>query len=142
MKKLRNRSTAALAVGLAVMFTLSACQKSFNAKSYAPSKPAPTFGGYSASSQIEKSNLVAYWPFNGSLTDSLSSTTGVATATTFGTGLVGKGLDISSTGYVQSNTPAAVKALTSFTISVWVKMPLNTGATGLVSVANTPKFLG
>lgn len=129
-------------IASATLAGLSSCQKKFDAKSYAPDKPLPTFGGFSSSKQIEASSLVAFWPFSGSLTDSLSGTAGVSTATSFGTGLSGKGLQVSSTGYMVTNTPTAVKNLHSFTISVWVNMPLNTGATGIVSVAHTQNFWG
>lgn len=129
-------------LGIATVFALSSCTKTFDAKSYAPSKPLPTFGGYSSSQQIEPASLVAFWPFSSSLADSLSGVTGVSTNTSFGNGLSGKGLAVSSTGYVVTNTPTAVKSLHSFTISVWVNMPLNTGATGLVSVAHSQNFWG
>ena len=129
-------------IATAVFAGLSSCQKKFDAKSYAPTKPLPTYSGYSSSKEIATSNLVAFWPFSGSLADSLSATTGVSTGTTFGSGLSGQGLQVSSTGYVVTNTPAAVKSLHSFTISVWVNMPLNTGAAGIVSVAHTQNFWG
>jgi hypothetical protein len=49
---------------------------------------------------------------------------------------------VSSTGYVVTNTPAAVKNLKSFSISAWVNMPLNTGAAGIVGVAHSQNFWG
>ena len=141
MKTIKNSLIASLTC-LAIVFTVSSCQKSFDPKSYAPAKPLPTFGGYSSSAEIETSSLVAYWPFNGTLADSLSATTGVATGTSFGAGVKGQGLQGGTSAYVVTNTPAAVKALHSFTISTWVKMPLNTGATGIVSVAHSQNFWG
>lgn len=129
-------------IATATFAGLSSCQKKFDPKTYAPVKPLPTYNGYSSSKEIATSNLVAFWPFSGSLADSLSGITGVSTATSFGAGLSGQGLQVSSTGYVVTNTPTAVKNLHSFTISVWVNMPLNTGATGLVSVAHTQNFWG
>jgi hypothetical protein len=131
-----------LLIATAITVGLSSCQKGFNTKSYAPTKPLPTYNGYSSSKEIAPSNLVAFWPFSGSLADSLSGTTGVSTATNFGAGISGQGLQVSSTGYVVTNTPTAVKSLHSFTISVWVNMPLNTGAAGIVSVAHTQNFWG
>ncbi|MDR3694282.1 LamG domain-containing protein [Mucilaginibacter sp.] len=141
MKSIKKTLMAGLA-GSAIILSISACQKSFDPKTYAPTKPLPTFGGYSSSKDIEPGNLVAYWPFNGSLADSLSATTGVATGTSFGTGVIGKGLQGADNGYVVSNTPAAVKALHSFTISLWVKMPQNTSALGLISIAHSQNFWG
>lgn len=129
---------ASAALGL----TLSSCQKSFDPKSYAPKKPLPTFGGFSNSKDIESASLVAYWPFSGSLKDSLSATTGAGTGTAFGAGVKGQGLQVSANGYMVTNTPDAVKALHSFTISTWVNMPINTGAAGIISVAHSQNFWG
>ncbi|WP_461452858.1 LamG domain-containing protein [Mucilaginibacter sp.] len=131
-----------LMIATIIFAGLSSCQKKFDPKTYAPAKPLPTYNGYSSSKEIATSNLVAFWPFSGSLADSLSATTGVSTATTFGAGLSGQGLQVSSTGYMVTNTPPAVKSLQSFTVSVWVNMPLNTGAAGIVSVAHTQNFWG
>lgn len=142
MKTTKNIFIAGLA-GLAVIFTISSCQKKFDPKTYAPSKPLPTFGGYSSSKDIEPGHLAAYWPFSGTLKDSLSSTTGVATGTSFGTGVEGKGLQGANNAYVVTNTPDAVKALHSFTMSLWVNMPQNTsGAIALVTVAHSQNFWG
>ncbi|MGZ3834584.1 MAG: LamG-like jellyroll fold domain-containing protein, partial [Mucilaginibacter sp.] len=142
MKTFKHILTTVPLLGIVMVFTLSSCQKSFDPKSYAPTKPLPTFGGYSSSKDIETASLVAYWPFNGNLTDSLSATAGVATGTSFGTGVKGQGLQGANNAYVVTNTPAAVQAVHSFTISTWVKMPQNTGATGIVSVAHTDNFWG
>jgi hypothetical protein len=60
MKKIKNRLTAFLLTGMAVVCTLPACQKGFNTKSYDPSKPLPAFDGYSSSKSIASSNLVAF----------------------------------------------------------------------------------
>lgn len=141
MKNIKNIHAIAY-MALALLFVLASCQKGFDPKSYAPKKPLPTFDGYSSSKDISPSNLVAFWPFSGSLADSLSGTAGAGTGTSFGTGLTGKGLQVSSTGYMVTNTPSAVKSLHSFTISVWVNMPINTGAAGLVSVAHSQNFWG
>ncbi|WP_428330504.1 LamG domain-containing protein [Mucilaginibacter sp.] len=142
MKTFKNIITAGLLSGVVMAFTLSSCQKGFDANTYKPSKPLPTYGGFSNSKDIEPANLVAYWPFNGSLVDSISQTAAVGTGTSFSTGVKGKGLQGSTTGYAVTNTPAAVKSLHSFTISTWVNMPLNTGATGIVSVAHSQNFWG
>lgn len=142
MKTYKYILTTVPLLGMVMVFTLSSCQKSFDPKSYAPTKPLPTFGGYTSSKDIETASLVAYWPFSGSLADSLSTTVGVATGTSFGTGVEGQGLQGADNAYVVSNTPAAIKALHSFTISTWVKMPQNTGATGIVDIANTQNFWG
>ena len=133
----------ALLTGVAIAFALSSCQKSFDPKTYAPTKPLPTFNGYASSSQIEHDSLVAYWPFSGSLKDSLSATTGVATGTSFATGVEGQGLQGANNAYVISNVPAAIQSLHNFTISVWYNMPENTnGIVNLVDIVNSQNFWG
>ena len=127
---------------LAIIFTLSSCQKGFDDKSYAPKKPLAKFDGYSNSKDIRPEALVAYWPFNGTLADSLSTTAGAGTGTSFAAGTKGQSLVAPGSTYLVTNTPDAVKALKDFTISVWVKMPLNTGAAGIVSVAHKSNFWG
>ncbi len=142
MKTIKNILGVAF-LGTALVFSISSCQKSFDPKTYAPTKPLPTFGGYSSSKDIEPTNLVAYWPFNGSLADSLSTTTGVATGTSFTTGVKGQGLQGANNGYVVSDVPAAVQNLHSFTVSTWVNMPQNTtGAIGIIGIAHTQNFWG
>jgi hypothetical protein len=142
MKLVKNHFVAALAV-LATAVLVSSCQKSFNPKSYDPGKPPPSFSGYTTSSEIEPAHLVAYWPFSGSLKDSLSSTTGVATKTSFAPGIDGQGLQGALNGYVLTDAPAAIKALHSFTFTVWYNMPENTaGVVNFVDVVNNQYFWG
>jgi len=143
MKTLKHTFTAALALIAATALTLSSCQKEFNAKSYAPPVPPKSYNGYYNSKDIHPGNLVAYWPFSGDLKDSLSSTTGTATGTSFAGGVKGQGLQGANNGYVVSDVPAAIKSLHSFTVSTWVKMPLNAnGAVGLISIAENSGFWG
>jgi hypothetical protein len=141
MKTFRNIIIAGMST-MAVVFALSSCQKGFDAKSYAPKRPLPKFDGYANSKDIRPEALVAYWPFNGDLKDSLSSVVGVGTSTSFGDGVKGKGLVATGNSYVVTNTPDAVKALKAFTFSVWVKMPINAGAAGIVSVSHPTNFWG
>jgi hypothetical protein len=135
MKMSRNKY---LLVALLAGLGLSACKKDFNAKSYAPPL---NVNGYTSSAEIATSSLIAHWSFNGNLSDSVSKTTGVGTSTSFATGLLGQGLQDNS-GYVVSAVPAAIQNLHSFTFSVWVNSPLNTGALGLVDIAHSQNFWG
>ncbi|MCX2572967.1 LamG domain-containing protein [Pedobacter sandarakinus] len=124
----------------AVTLGLSSCQKDFDPATYAP---ALNIGGYTSAKQVAPSSLVAYWAFDGSLIDSVSSTAGVNTGTSFATGIKGQGLQGALNGYVVSNTPAAVQNLKSFTLTMWEKMPLNDkGIVGLVDVSNASDFWG
>lgn len=133
----------ALLTGIALSFTLSSCQKGFDAKTYAPTKPPPNFGGFNNSKDIEPESRVAYWPFNDSLTDSISQATGVASGTSFTTGISGKGLQGAANSYALCDTPPALAKLTSLTVSLWVNTPPpSTGTIGLFSLANTATFWG
>jgi hypothetical protein len=136
MKTFKNSLKAMLLVGVAASLTITACHKGFDPKSYAPSKPLPTFGGYGSSKDIEPSSLVAYFPFTSSLADSLTGATGVATGTSFAKGLNGNGLKGAASAYALYDTPTAIKGLKSFTTSLWVNMPQNTAAIGLMDLQN------
>ena len=143
MKRFKHIIAPGLLIGASLGLTLSSCQKDFNAKSYAPKKPLPIYDGYSSSKDIEPTSLVAYWPFSGSLKDSLSSTTGVATGTSFAAGLSGQALQGAPSSYVISDVPAAVKALHSFTMTLWYNMPENTnGLVNFVNIVNGQNFWG
>jgi len=136
MKTTKNTLKAMLLLGMAASLTITSCHKGFDPKSYAPSKPLPTFGGYSSSKDIEPASLVSYFPFTSGLADSVSGTVGVAAGTSFATGLNGKGLQGADNAYVLYDTPSGIKALKSFTTSIWVNMPKNNSAVGLMDLQN------
>ncbi|HVS93604.1 MAG TPA: LamG-like jellyroll fold domain-containing protein [Mucilaginibacter sp.] len=143
MKTFKNILIAALLSGAVLSLVLSSCQKEFNPKSYAPPKPPPSFSGYSKSVDIEPTHLVAYWPFNGDLKDSISGTAGVSTGTSFTQGIKGQALKGAENAYVISDVPAAIKALHSFTMTVWYNNPENTnGLINPVDIVNGTYFWG
>ncbi len=142
MKRNHNILIAVL-TGLAMVFTISACQKSFDPKSYAPKKPAPTFGGYSASSQIEADSLIAYWNFSSTLTDSISKLPGTASGSSFAAGIFGQAYQGSLTAYAVCKSSPALAALQKFTASVWVNTtPPTTGLLDYFTLSNTVNFWG
>src|ERR1700722_11023776 len=142
MKLVKNQFMAGLTV-VAMAILMNSCQKSFNPKSYDPSKPPPSFNGYTSSSEVATSNLVAYWSFNGTLKDSISGTAGVSTGTSFTTGIAGQALKGAENAYVISDVPPAVKALHSFTLTVWYNNPVNTdGLINPVDIVNDNYFWG
>lgn len=121
---------SAVAVSLAV----TSCTKKFDPSSYAPQL---NIGGYNSSKEIAPGNLVAHWSFEDNLIDSVSKTVGVSTGTSFAAGVKGKAMQGATDGYVVSATPADVQNLKSFTTMLWFKSDLNTGATGLIDIANS-----
>src|SRR5207249_4316077 len=67
----------------------SACTKANRSDDFPAGDVPPTAGGFTASSQIAQSNLIAYWGFNGDLKESISGTTGTNHGMTFTPGLKG-----------------------------------------------------
>lgn len=118
----------------ALSIALSSCTKKFDPSSYAPPL---NIGGYSSTKEVASANLVAHWAFDGNLIDSVSKISGIATNTSFSMGTKGSALQGSPTGYVVSDTPEEVQKLTSFTTTLWFNTDLNTGATGLIDIANS-----
>lgn len=142
MKTTKKIFTVALLTCMAagLMITASCIKK---ANVYAPAKPLPSFNGFSSSKDIEPSALIAYWPFNGSLTDSISNNTGTASGTSFANGVKGQAFQGSLTGYATCASSPALAALQSFTISVWVNTtPPTTGLLDFFTLANTNEFWG
>ncbi|MGN6394896.1 MAG: LamG domain-containing protein [Mucilaginibacter sp.] len=128
---------------LAVVFAMSSCQKKFDAGSYRPSKPLPSYGGYTSSKQIAPDNLVAYWAFNGVLTDSVSKKGGTATGTSFGTGITNKSLQGAANSYALCDAPDGLATVKSLTLSAWVNTPPpSNGILTYFSFANTSNFWG
>ena len=126
---------------------LSACTKSNDNDDFPAGDVPPTAGGYTASSQISPSNLIAFWNFNGdSVQDSVTNTAGTNAGMTFTTGLKGKALtgnpDATKRAYATAVASPAVKAMTQYTVSCWVNTPQNVGATGIVGLGDTQNFWG
>jgi len=136
MKNLLNKLVPALVVGS----LFAACQKKFDESTYAPKL---NIGGYTSSDEIATSNLVAYWSFDNTLTESKSTTAGTSTGSGFGGGLKGSAATFSGNSYIVSNTPTVLQGLKSFTVTMWVKANQNTvGIAGLMDIANTNSFWG
>lgn len=144
MKTFKNILTTGLILGAAISLTLSACQKDFNPKSYAPSKPLPTFGGYNSSKEIEPSSLIDYFPFNGANTDSLGNLTGTSSGGPgFTDGVSGKAYQGVAGSYILFSDPGPAKNIESYTISFWMKSPKTNGlARGIFSLNNPTDFWG
>ena len=132
-----------LLMATAALAGLSSCQKKFDTKSYAPNKPLPTYGGFSSSNEIEAANLIDYWNFSGTLTDSVSKLPGTATGSTFGTGISGQGFVNALNQYAICKSSPAIAALQTFTVSVWVNTPPpTTGILDFFTLSNTTQFWG
>lgn len=118
--------------------SLNSCQKKFDPKSYAP---AQTFNGYTSSNEVAKSSLIAYWGFEGTLTDSTSGTSATNFGTSFTTGIKGQALQGGLNNYALFTPTPAIKALQSMTLAYWVSTPQNTnGIMDPVCFANSTQF--
>ncbi|SFV32253.1 LamG domain-containing protein [Thermoflavifilum thermophilum] len=120
---------------------ISSCYKKFDPHSY---MPALSIGGYTSSSEVGASHLVAYWSFNGSLVDSISGTAGTGTNVAFANGVKGQALKIgSSNSYVVFPGTSRLASLQSFTLTMWVNAQQNTtGTGGILSLSDTTNFWG
>jgi hypothetical protein len=138
MKKTTNIMIASVAFTL---LALSACQKEFDAKSYAPPL---SVNGFTSSGQVAKSNLVGYWAFDGSLIDSVSKNGGVNTGTSFADkGIRGKALQGALNSYVLNAPSSGIAGLQSYTISFWINTPPpTTGIIAPFALADTTGFWG
>lgn len=82
--------------------------------------------GYSNSSQVAASNLVAYWAFNGGYIDSVSKVLGTAmnaTGISFVTGKIGQAVQVKDRGYINSNVTSTIANLKSLSIVCWIQQP-------------------
>lgn len=121
---------------------LYSCYEKFDPESYAPDV---SIGGYTSSADIAPSNLIAYFPFDGSYAESISKTNGENTGTTFAGGIKGQALKGAKNAYVLFTPTPAILGLKSFTMTYWVNSQSTTaagGIIGLVTLSNTKNFWG
>lgn len=141
-RNLKTLQLAVLMIASASVFTWSCVDADYN-DDFNQSGPPPVPGGFTSSDQIAPANRVGHWAFNNSLIDSVSGTSGVSTgAITYATGLKNQSLKGDLNAYVKAPASTAIRSMTAYTVSVWVNSPLNTGATGLVSLIDSVNFWG
>jgi hypothetical protein len=142
--KTSYRRISLLIIGSAIIIggMFSSCSKS---KGGGPTGPPPPSnpGGYDSSNQIQSNDLVAMWTFNNSLNSTKGGLTATNAGVTFAAGLNGKqayqgGPDQTYAVYTPS---AAIKAMTSFTVSFWMKTPQVTdGAQAILQLSNPTQY--
>jgi hypothetical protein len=141
--EIKKTGLAVIIVGTTILFS---CTKADKDDTFPAGDVPATAGGFTASSQIAKANLVAFWNFNGNVTDSLTSTAGTNAGMTFTAGLKGQALtgnpDATKKAYATAIASDAVKAMTKYSVSCWINTAQNTGATGVVSLGDTKSFWG
>ncbi len=140
MKRFVINGSPAIILMVIISIAGSSCQKSFDPNSY---EPEQVFNGYSASSQVSASNLVAYWSFDDNLTDSVSNTSGTNNGTSFTAGIKGKAMQGALNSYVLFPNTSQIKSVESFTLAYWVKTTPNlTGIQTTVDFVNPTGFWG
>lgn len=127
---------------LSAIVTFSACTKADYGDSVVKGDPPPVPGGFTNSSQIASTNLVAYWNFDDNLTDNVTGKAATNVGATFTTGIKGKAYKGSNTSYALFNPSTAIQNLQSFSVAFWINSPTNTGAIGIFSLTNTNDFWG
>ncbi len=112
-------------MALAIGAVLTGCTKAELDDQFPAGDPPPVAGGFVNTNEIAAANLVAHFPFDGSIADAKGAVTGgVATGnTSFVTGRKGQAYQGSTTGFIGYSTPGPLATLTSFTVSMWI----NTG---------------
>jgi Concanavalin A-like lectin/glucanases superfamily len=139
MKQISIKLWPAFLSLMVISITMSSCFKKFDPKSYAPPL---TIGGYTSSKEIAPANLVGYWGFNGSLTDSVSLTSGTNTGATYLPGIKGQAYKGSAAAYALFTPGAAIQNLRSYTITFWMNSPTIVGAIGIFTISNPNDFWG
>lgn len=134
---------------MALAILMMGCYEKFDSEGY---RPVFTISGFSAVDEIEPASLVAYWSFDEGLDETISGTPAANTEATQVNGFKGKGVNFSanSQSHVTYETPEAVTALQSFTISFWVNPSFVDangdngvdGILGLVGISNPDRFWG
>jgi hypothetical protein len=136
MKTSKFRFSLWLAGSALVAFgAISSCSKSNNSSSGGGGSTTPPPTAADSASGIEPAALVAYWPFNGSLTETKANLSATNVGLTFVTGVKGQAVQGGTSEYgVYSSVGTALPALSSFTISFW----LNSAAVDTAAPVNTP----
>lgn len=121
-----------LCVSLSAIVALNACTKPQYDDTVVKGDPPPVPGGYTNSSQVASSNLLAYWSFDGTNNETKSNTTPVAVSnSSFIPSFKGQALHL-NTGFLLFPTITALSskdALASCSVSMWINDVANNGST-------------
>ena len=103
-----------------VIFT--GCTKAELDDEFTAGDPPPVAGGFKNSNEIATANLVAHFPFEGTVDDAKGAVTGgkASGTTSFVTGRKGQAYQGSTNGFIGYTNPGPLAGLTSFTVSMWI----------------------
>jgi hypothetical protein len=142
MKKNFNNLKVTAALVMAAGLMITSCTKADYGDDFTKGDPPPVPGGFTNSSQVAATNLLAYWNFDGDRKEIKSSTAPtVEVNTSFVSGIKGQALNFNA-GYALYPTIAALStanAISSVTVSMWVKFKNNgTQASEFFALTRTP----
>lgn len=107
---------------------IASCTKPDRSDDFPKGDPPPVPGGYTNSSQVASSNLLAYWNFDGTNNETKSGTApSTVRNASFISGIKGQALQLNA-GFLLYPTIAALSsanAIPSCTVSLWVKVANN-----------------
>lgn len=126
MKSILKIKTALL---LAIVFISASCTKVETDDDFTKGDPPPVDGGFTNSSEVAPTNLVAHFPFEGNNNDAKNAVTGGVTAgsSSFVEGRKGKAYKGASNAFVVFSNPGPIATLTSFTVSMWINTSRHDG---------------
>ena len=130
--------TASITLSLAMALAVGSCTKVERDDSFPVGDAPPVAGGFTNSSEVAAANLVAFFPFEGNITDAKNGVTGgvVTGASSFVPGRKGLAYKGASNAFINYANPGPVAGLTSFTVAMWVNTNRHDGgAMGLFALA-------
>jgi hypothetical protein len=133
--KYKNSSHTGI-VMFGIILAATACTKPELEDDFTKGDPPP-IGAYTNSSEVAPADLVAYWPFDGNITDSKGGVTGGAITGTAGftAGKKGQAYQGANNSFISYATAGPLANLTSFTVSMWINTQKHTGgAQGIFAV--------
>lgn len=125
------KKTAFQALGLLLLLWQAGtgCTKPDKSDDFPLADPPPVAGGFTNSSEVAPSNLVAHFPFDGSVADAKGAVTGgqLNGNTSWVPGRKGQAYKGSTTGFISYTNPGPIATLTSFTVSMWINTQKHDG---------------
>ncbi len=120
MKRVKSKlNFLAIAAITVTALAIGSCSKSSSGGG-GTTPPPPVV---ETSDSVEPNNLVAYWPFDGNTNDVKGNLTGTPVGVTYGTGVIGQAYQGAAGAYSTAVPGTALTGLTSYSLSVWYKLP-------------------
>ncbi len=120
MKRVKSKLNFLAIAAIAVTaLAIGSCSKSSSGGG-GTTPPPPVV---ETSDSVEPNNLVAYWPFEGNTNDVKGNLSGTPVGVTYGTGVIGQAYQGAAGAYATAIPGTALTGLTSYSLSVWYKLP-------------------